>query len=78
MHLIKTSIAVTLFAVSTLVSADTTDVAWQSVVAIEKQGAHCVGDPNCFNRYHPAIPTVVRANPGDRIVFHTRDALDPI
>ena len=76
MHLIKTSIAVTLFAVSTLVSADTTDVAWQSVVAIEKQGAHCVDDPNCFNRYHPAIPTVVRANPGDRIVFHTRDALD--
>jgi len=56
--------------------ADTTDVQWQTTVAIEKQGAHCVSDPHCFNRYHPAIPTVSRANPGDRIVFHTRDALD--
>jgi formamidase len=57
-------------------SADTTDVQWQNRVVIEKEGAHCVDDPNCFNRYHPAIPPVSRANPGDVIVFHTRDALD--
>lgn len=56
--------------------ADTTDVKWQSKVVIEKQGAHCVDDPNCFNRYHPSIPPVTRAKPGDMIVFHTRDALD--
>ena len=56
--------------------ADTTDVTWQSRVVIEKQGAHCVDDPACFNRYHPAIPPAARANPGDYIVFHTRDALD--
>ncbi len=56
--------------------ADTTDVKWQTRVVIEKQGAHCVDDPNCFNRYHPDIPAVVRANPGDTIVYHTRDALD--
>jgi formamidase len=56
--------------------ADTTDVTWQTRVVIEKQGDHCVDDPNCFNRYHPAIPPVARANPGDHIIVHTRDALD--
>ena len=56
--------------------ADTTDVKWKNIVTVEKQGAHCVDDPNCFNRYHPAIPTVARANPGDHIVIHSRDALD--
>lgn len=56
--------------------ADTTDVRWQNQVVVEKQGAHCVDDPNCFNRYHPDIPPVTRARPGDFIVFHTRDALD--
>ena len=61
---------------ATTASADTTDVTWQTTVTVEKQGAHCVDDPNCFNRFHPAIPEAARANPGDRIVFHTRDALD--
>ncbi len=56
--------------------ADTTDEKWRSTVVIAKQGAHCVDDANCFNRYHPAIPAVARARPGDEIVFHTRDALD--
>ena len=56
--------------------ADTTDVKWQNKVVIEKQGAHCVNDPNCFNRYHPAIPPVSSAKAGDMIIFHTRDALD--
>jgi len=56
--------------------ADTTDVKWRSIVEIKKSGAHCGDDDNCFNRYHPAIQPVARANPGDFIVFHTRDALD--
>ena len=56
--------------------ADTTDVTWRDTVTVEKEGEHCVDDPNCFNRYHPAIPTVATAKPGDEIVFHTRDALD--
>jgi formamidase len=56
--------------------ADTTDVTWQSRVVIAKQGAHCADDPHCFNRYHPAIPAVARAQPGDFLVFETRDALD--
>jgi formamidase len=56
--------------------ADTTEVAWQNRVTVAKQGAHCVDDPHCFNRYHPAIQPVVRARPGDYVVFETRDALD--
>ncbi|MFQ5776046.1 MAG: acetamidase/formamidase family protein [Kiloniellaceae bacterium] len=56
--------------------ADTTDVTWQTRVVIEKSGAHCADDPRCFNRYHHAIEPAARANPGDYIVFETRDALD--
>ena len=56
--------------------ADTTDVGWRTVVEVEKSGAHCRDDPNCFNRYHPSIAPGARAQPGDHIVFHTRDALD--
>ena len=56
--------------------ADTTNSKWQNQVVLTKQGAHCVDDPQCFNRYHPAIPQVARAKPGDMIVYHTRDALD--
>ncbi|MEM1299426.1 MAG: acetamidase/formamidase family protein [Pseudomonadota bacterium] len=56
--------------------ADTTDQKWQTKVVLDKQGDHCADDPNCFNRYHPAIPAAARANPGDTIVLHSRDALD--
>lgn len=56
--------------------ADTADVKTQNIVEIKKKGAHCEQDPNCFNRYHPAIKPIARAKPGDQIVVHTRDALD--
>jgi len=81
-HLTKTkaglllTVAGTALFLSANLSADTTDVTWRDVVTIEKAGEHCVDDPNCFNRYHPAIPPVATAKPGDEIVFHTRDALD--
>ena len=45
-------------------------------VVIERSGATCADDPNCFNRLHPAIPMVARAKPGQLIVFETRDAAD--
>ena len=61
---------------SQFVLADTTDVKTQSVVEVKKKGVHCEQDPNCFNRYHPAIKPVARAKPGQTIVVHTRDALD--
>ncbi len=56
--------------------ADTTAVKTQTIVEVKKKGAHCEQDPNCFNRYHPAIKPVARAKPGDLIIVHTRDALD--
>lgn len=56
--------------------ADTTDVRWQDRVTVAKSGDHCADDPNCMNRYHPAIPPVARAKPGDYVVLETRDALD--
>ena len=56
--------------------ADTTDVKTQSWVRVKKTGAHCADDPNCMNRYHPAIPTIASARPGQLILFETRDALD--
>ena len=56
--------------------ADTTEVKTQTIVEVKKSGGHCEQDPNCFNRYHPAIKPVARAKPGDLIVVHTRDALD--
>lgn len=56
--------------------ADTTDVKVNKIVEVTKKGAHCEQDPNCFNRYHPAIKAVAKASPGDHIVVHTRDALD--
>ncbi len=56
--------------------ADTTAVKAWDVVRVAKAGAHCVDDKNCFNRYHPAIKPVVRASPGQHLLFETRDALD--
>jgi formamidase len=56
--------------------ADTTDIRWQKRILVPKAGTLCADDPNCFNRYHPAIKSVSRADPGDFITFETRDALD--
>jgi len=58
------------------VFADTTDQKWMNKVEVTKKGDHCADDSNCFNRYHPAIPAVAKANPGDIIIIHSRDALD--
>jgi len=53
------------------------DPAQAKTVRIPKSsGARCADDPNCHNRWHPAIPPVAMADPGDLVVFGTRDALD--
>ena len=68
--------AAILMSCATPAHADTTSVkAWQ-VVRVAKTGAHCVDDRSCMNRMHPAIKPVSRANPGQHIVFETRDAFD--
>ncbi|MEE9402935.1 MAG: acetamidase/formamidase family protein [Desulfobacteria bacterium] len=59
-----------------IVYADTSDVKRPPAVVVKKGGDHCQDDPNCFNRYHPAIKPVTKAKPGQHIVFETRDALD--
>ena len=64
------------FGIAAGAQADTSDVTWQNRVVVQKSGDLCVDDPNCFNRYHPAIQPATRAQPGDFIVFETRDALD--
>ena len=74
--MIKTILLFLSIIMSPLALADTSDVKTQSKVLVPKKGDHCVDDPNCFNRYHPAIKPVVRAKPGDLITFETRDALD--
>ena len=74
--MIKTLLLSITLIMSTFALADTSDVKTQSKVLVPKKGDHCVDDPNCFNRYHPAIKPVVRAKPGDLITFETRDALD--
>jgi formamidase len=48
----------------------------EGVIRIPKTGDRCADDPRCHNRWHPAIPPVARAAPGDTVVFATRDAFD--
>ena len=45
-------------------------------VVIPKSGERCINDPKCHNRWHYAIPRVASADPGDVVVFGTRDAFD--
>jgi len=45
-------------------------------IRISKTGAQCSADPKCHNRWHPAIKPVASADPGDILIYETRDALD--
>jgi formamidase len=65
-----------LLATGGLAAADTRDVKHETPVVVSKAGAHCTDDPNCFNRYHPAIKPVAHAKPGQVITIETRDAFD--
>jgi len=73
--LLATTLAVALCAGSS-VSADEGNKFGKNVVQVPKTGARCANDPRCHNRWHPAIPPVASANPGDIAVFGTRDAFD--
>jgi formamidase len=65
-----------LLATGGLAAADTRDVKHEIPLVVSKTGDHCTDDPNCFNRYHPAIKPVARAKPGQVITIETRDAFD--
>lgn len=45
-------------------------------VAVGGIGSSCAEDPGCINRLHPDIPAYASAKPGERIVFHGRNAGD--
>ncbi len=64
------------FAAFSVANADSFKGKGSNKIVVEKSGPHCVDDPHCFNRYHPLIPPVAEARPGQLIVFETRDALD--
>ncbi len=46
------------------------------MLVIGREGNHCAEDAACFNRLHPDIPMAARAEPGQTIVFKTRNAID--
>jgi len=46
------------------------------ILIIGREGNHCAEDVACFNRIHPDIPMAAWAEPGQTIVFKTRNAGD--
>ena len=48
------------------------------VTRVDDVPVPCADEPlgTCHNRWHPAIPAAASANPGDIVVFETRDAFD--
>jgi formamidase len=60
----------------TLLVAGALEPASAKTVKIGKTGARCANDSKCHNRWHWAIPPAATADPGDLVVFETRDALD--
>jgi len=51
-------------------------LAQDEVLIIGREGNRCAEDAACFNRIHPEVPMVVRADSGQTIVFKTRNAGD--
>lgn len=43
-------------------------------IVLERSGATCSADPNCFNRLHPDIPPAAQAQSGDLITFQSRSS----
>lgn len=70
------AVAFPAFAVSALLLSATDVGAQDDVLVLGGTGRHCGEDPHCFNRLHPDIPMVARAQPGQTIVLRTRNALD--
>jgi formamidase len=50
--------------------------AQNEVLVLGGNGRHCGEDPHCFNRLHPDVPMVARAEPGQMVVLKTRNSID--
>jgi len=48
----------------------------EELVVVGGDGSNCIEDSGCVNRLHPLIPMTHTANPGQTILFRTRDAND--
>ena len=48
----------------------------EELAIVGGDGSNCIEDPGCVNRLHPLIPMNHTANPGQPILFRTRDAND--
>ena len=46
----------------------------EELVVVGGDGSNCIEDSGCVNRLHPLIPMTHTANPGQTILFRTRDA----
>jgi formamidase len=64
------------FAAALLAASAASATERHRTIVIPKVGERCIDDPKCHNRWHPAIPAVATAAPGDVVVFGTRDAFD--
>ena len=53
-----------------------TALAQGDVLVIGREGNRCAEDAACFNRIHPEVPMAAQADPGQTIVFRTRNAGD--
>ena len=53
-------------------------LAQDEVLIIGREGNRCAEDAACFNRIHPDIPMAAWAEPGQTIVFKTRNAGDSL
>jgi hypothetical protein len=68
-------IAICLLSVGGLVAAPHT-VLLSVIRGADGRPVPCGEDPVCHNRIHSGIPPAAFANPGDVVVFETRDAVD--
>ena len=48
----------------------------EELLVVGGDGSNCIEDSGCVNRLHPLIPMTHTANPGQTILFRTRDAND--
>jgi len=69
-------LSVTALALGTAITTAAADDRPGKRLVLPKTGERCANDPKCHNRWHPAIPPVAVAEPGDVVVFGTRDAFD--
>jgi formamidase len=66
----------TVLVLAALLAVGASEEASARTIRIARSGARCPDDLRCHNRWHPAIRPVATADPGDIVLFETRDAFD--